>query len=306
LASILRVIIYMKIIVTGSLGRTGEPLARELIQEGHSVTVISSNAEKQKDIEALGATAAIGSLEDRDFLAPTFADADAVYAIVPPDPTAIDSRAFYQRIGNSYAHAVQVSGVKRVVHLSAWGADLDKGTGLIVGSHDVEVILNKLPADVAVTHLRAGFIYYNLYLFIEPIKHTGVIATNYGGDDVIVMVDPKDIAAVAAEELQSPATGKNVRYVASDERTADEVATVLGVAIGKPDLKWEILTDEQMRDDMQQHGVPAQMIIGIVELNAAIHSGIMHEGYLQHKPATLGKVKIEDFAKEFAAAFRRS
>ncbi len=296
----------MKIIVTGSLGRTGKPLATELIQKGHSVTVISSNSERQKDIEALGATAAIGSLEDADFLSSTFAGADAVYAIVPPDLAAIDSRAYYQKIGNSYAQAIQNSGVKRVVHLSSWGADLDKGTGFIVGSHDIEGILDKLPADVAVTHLRAAFIYYNLYLFIEPIKHTGVIATNYGGDDVVVMVDAKDIAAAAAEELQSSATGKNVRYVASDERTADDVAAVLGDAIGEPDLKWEILTDDQMRDNMLQHGAPPQMAAGLVELNAAIHSGIMREGYLQNKPTVMGKVKIEDFAREFAAAFKRA
>jgi uncharacterized protein YbjT (DUF2867 family) len=293
----------MKIIVTGSLGHTGKPLATELVQKGHHVTVISSNPEKQKDIEDLGAKAAIGSLEDADFLASTFADADAVYAIVPPNYAALDSRAYYRKIGNGYAQAIQKSGIGRVVHLSSWGADLDKGTGFILGSHDVEGILDDLPIDVAVTHLRAGFIYYNFYHFIETIKNAGFIAANYGGDDRMVMVDPKDIAAAAAEELQTPASGKNVRYVASDERTADEAAQILGVAIGKPDLKWETLTDEQMRDNMQRHGVPTQIIDNTVELNAAIHSGIMREGYEQHKPTRMGKVKIEDFAKEFAAAF---
>jgi nucleoside-diphosphate-sugar epimerase len=43
----------MKIILTGSLGHIGKPLAQELVQKGHAVTVISSNPEKQKDIEAL-------------------------------------------------------------------------------------------------------------------------------------------------------------------------------------------------------------------------------------------------------------
>jgi alkylated DNA repair dioxygenase AlkB len=35
----------------------------QLVQKGHPVTVISSNPEKQTDIEAVGATAAIGSLK---------------------------------------------------------------------------------------------------------------------------------------------------------------------------------------------------------------------------------------------------
>ena len=295
----------MKIIVTGSLGNTGKPLATELVQKGHAVTVISSSPEKQKDIEELGARAALGSLEDASFLASAFAGADAVYALVPPNYVAPDSRAFYQKIGNSYAQAIKQSGIKRVVHLSSWGAELAEGTGFILGSHDVEGILNALPSEVAVTHLRAGYINYNLFRFTDMIKNAGFLAANYGDDDVIVMVDPTDIAAAAAEELQTSATGKHVRYVASDERTASEVARVLGAAIDKPDLRWKLLTDAQMRDTMQQHNVPAHIIANTVELNAAIHSGILREGYLQHKPTALGKVKTEDFAKQFAAAYQK-
>ena len=68
----------MKITLTGSLGHIGKPLTASLVQKGHSITVISSKPDKQKDIEALGATAAIGSLEDADFLAATFKGSDAV------------------------------------------------------------------------------------------------------------------------------------------------------------------------------------------------------------------------------------
>lgn len=49
----------MKIIITGSLGHISKPLAIGLVKQGHSVTVISSNADKQKDIEAISAIAAI-------------------------------------------------------------------------------------------------------------------------------------------------------------------------------------------------------------------------------------------------------
>ncbi|MDF2433958.1 MAG: hypothetical protein JWP44_3589 [Mucilaginibacter sp.] len=74
----------MKIIVTGSLGHIGKPLTEELVQKGHTVRVINSKREKQKEIEGLGATAAIGTLEDADFLTTTFTGADAVYTMVPP------------------------------------------------------------------------------------------------------------------------------------------------------------------------------------------------------------------------------
>jgi uncharacterized protein YbjT (DUF2867 family) len=51
----------MKIVVTDSLGNISKPLTTEFVQEGYLVTVISRKPEKQKDIETLGAMAAIGS-----------------------------------------------------------------------------------------------------------------------------------------------------------------------------------------------------------------------------------------------------
>jgi len=72
----------MKIIVTGSTGHVSQPLTEELVQKGHSVTVISSNAEKQPAIDAMGTPAAIGSWEDVDFLTATFTGADGVYCML--------------------------------------------------------------------------------------------------------------------------------------------------------------------------------------------------------------------------------
>ena len=295
----------MNIIVTGSLGHISKPLAEELVHNGHTVTVISSKSEKQQDIEALGAVAAIGSLEDPDFLAATFTGADAVYCMIPPNFAAPDQLAHYQRIGRSYAQAIGQSGVKRVVHLSSWGAHLDRGTGFIVGSHHVEGMLNELP-DVALTHLRAGYIYYNLYNYTGMVKGRGIIGANYGGNDQLVMVAPADIAAAAADELTNPTTtDQHVRYVASDERTANEIAHSLGAAIGKPDLHWVTFTNEQLKSSMEQRGVPAHIITNTIELGSSIHSGALRENYDRHKPAVMGRVKLDDFANEFAAAYAK-
>ena len=291
----------MKIIVTGSLGNVSQPLATELLQAGHAVTVISSQPAKRPVIEALGASAAIGSVQDADFLAATFSGADAVYVMVPPNFAAPDLRAYYQGLGHSYAQAIARAGVGRVVHLSSWGAHLAQGTGIILGSHDVEGILNELPG-VALTHLRPTSFYTNLFGFMGMIKAAGFMGANYGGDDRVAMVHPRDIAAAAAEELTRP-TGPPVRYVASDERTATETARVLGAAIGQPALTWVTFTDEQMRENLAKNGVPPPIAAGIVELYASIHSGKLGEDYEQHKPLAMGRVKLEEFAQEFAAAF---
>ncbi|RRB04281.1 NAD(P)H-binding protein [Larkinella rosea] len=295
----------MKVVVTGSLGHIGQPLTQLLVQRGHAVTVVSRTPDKQKDIEALGATAAIGSLEDVDFLASTFAGADVVHAMIPPNNAVPNPMARNRMLGDCLARAIGQSDVKRAVYVSSYGAQLEKGTGLIVGHHHTENALNALPNLEALTHLRATYIYYNLYAYLTMIKTTGFIRANYGDDDRVVLVSPQDIAAAAADEIENQKPGKIVKYVASDERTCREIAQILGRAIGKPDLKWVTITDEQMQSGMEANGVPALVAGQLVEMFGACHSGILHDDYDRHRPTTMGNVKIEDFAREFAVAFNQ-
>ena len=297
----------MKITITGSLGHISKPLAKELVLKGHIVTVISSKPEKQKEIEAFGAIAAIGSIEDVKFLTASFTGADAVYSMIPPhnffEPN-FDLMAYCRRISHNYVQAIQQSGVKRVVHLSSIGAHLDKGTGLILLHHAAESILNEL-SDVAITYMRPVAFYYNLYGFLAAIKNTGMIASNYGGEDRVAWVSPMDIAAAVAGEIVTALVGRKVRYVASDEPSCNEIASILGAAIGKPDLKWVVITNEQMQSGLEAIGMPAQLAAGFVDLNASMHRGELFQDYYQNRPRVMGNVKLKDFAKEFAAAFKQ-
>ncbi len=101
----------MKIVLTGSLGHIGKPLSQQLVAAGHQVTVISSNAAKQQEIEALGATAAIGSVADAAFLATACSGADALYVMIPPDFGQTDQIAYYKGLGQTYAAVIRQSGV---------------------------------------------------------------------------------------------------------------------------------------------------------------------------------------------------
>lgn len=299
----------MKIIITGSLGNISKPLTKELVQKGHTVTVISSKAERQQDIEAIGAKAAIGKMEDADFLSAVFKDADIVYLMEATGTGSFFDQNFdiigaINKIGNSYAQAIQQSGVKCVVHLSSIGAHMDKGNGILAFHYNVENILKQLPNDVSIKFMRPVGFYYNMFAFIQAIKTRGAIVQNYGGDEKEPWVSPLDIAAVIAEEVEKPFNGRTIRYIASDEVSPNEVAKVLGEAIGKPDLKWMVIPDEQLLNGMISMSMNPQIAKGFVEMNASRRSGVLYEDYYSNKP-TLGKIKLKDFAKDFELAFNK-
>jgi uncharacterized protein YbjT (DUF2867 family) len=292
----------MKIIVTGSTGNISKPLTALLVNAGHEVTVISSNASKKEEIAQAGAKAAIGSVEDEQFLTNTFTGADAIYTMVPPNFGATDYRQHLGAIGLHYANAIKKSGVKNIVNLSSIGAHLDGGTGPIAGLHDVEKHLNALEG-VSVKHIRASFFYVNFFANVDMIKHAGIIGSNYGEQARMVMVHPNDIAAAVAQAFATPFEGKTVQYISSDERTTDEIAATLGKAIGNEKLPWVNFTDEQAFDGMVQAGLPAEISRNYVEMGSAVRSGILWEDYDAKKTKPAGKIKLEQFAEEFKAAF---
>ena len=296
----------MKFVVTGSLGNISKPLAEKLVAAGHSVTVVSSKADKTAQIEAIGAKAAIGSVEDVDFLTKTFLGADAVYTMVPPNFGASNWKKYIANIGENYAEAIHASGVKNVVNLSSMGAHMPEGCGPVSGLFFVEKALNALEV-VNVKHLRPGFFYTNFLANIGMVKHMSIIGGNYGENATLVIVHPEDIAEVAAEELLNLSfKGKSVRYIVSDEKTTQEVATTLGKAIGKPELPWVNFKDEETLGGMLQAGVPEEIAKNYAEMGAAMRSGEMDSDYKKNKPAIFGKTKLEAFAPVFAAVYAQS
>jgi len=246
-------------------------------------------------------------MEDAGFLSAAFTGADVVYAMEARPSGGffdhnLDVMVAINKIANNYRQAIQQSGVKKVIHLSSIGAHTDTGVGILKFHYGVENTLKQLPGDVSIKFMRPVGFYYNMFAFIQTIKKQGAIIQNYGGDDKEPWVSPLDIAATIAEEIEKPFEGRKVRYIASDEVSPNEVAKVLGEAIGKPDLKWLEIPDEQLLNGMLAAGMNPQTAKGFVEMNMSRRNGVLYEDYYRHKP-TLGRIKLTDFAKEFATAY---
>jgi NAD(P)H dehydrogenase (quinone) len=284
----------MKVIVTGSLGNVSQPLTETLVRHGHHVTVISSDPGKAAPIHDLGATAAIGSLADRDFLQHTLRGADALYAMLPFSFTEQDHLAYQRQIATNYVLALQHTGVKRAVVLSGWAAEL-------VPAASVEDVFTPL-TEVALTFLRPAYFHSNFFQSLVAIKQTGRLTATFGADDRLVLVSPKDIAAAAAEELVA-AVPSQIRYVGSEEMSCNEAARVLGTAIGIPTLPWMIISPEQMLAEYERSGMPVTLAKSLVDMQATIHDGTALAKFRQANPV-LSQVKLAEFAQEFAVAYQ--
>ncbi len=310
----------MKLIVTGSLGNISKPLTKLLVDQGHTVTVISSDPAKQVAIEALQATAAIGSIEDVFFLAKTFKSADAVYAMIPMPFTDADPQPYRAKMAANYTYALKQAAVPRVVALSGWSADL------IPGENAEDVFIEELK-NTSVTILRPASFYNNFYQSMSLIRgkgllgkyltlrysgvkalltgKTGLLMGNCGGDDRTVFVSPLDIADAVAEELIKRPDHTTIRYIGSEEMTCNEAAAIIGNAVGKPWLKWVLLSDKQMLQGLKMAKLPEKLAELLVAMQAAMHSGKPLENFHRNNPK-MGKIKLAEFAKEFASTYQQN
>jgi uncharacterized protein YbjT (DUF2867 family) len=295
----------MKFVVTGGAGHVSKPLTELLLRKGHDVTVVGRKAENLAGLVKLGATPAVGDMRDAPFLKGIFKGTDGVYLMVPPMWDADDQKRLSTTFAQGFAEAIKDAGVRNAVFLSSYGAHRLDDAGAISGLGRAEVVLNQLQG-VNVLHLRAGYFYTNLLLSIDLIKksgHMGNMFTIPAG--TFTLVDPKDIARAAADALVSQDfKGHSFRYIISDVSGTDEIADLIGKAIGLPKLKWIKFPKPEFKKVLLSYGFANGAADDYVEMFETLDTGLLFEDIQRSKPKVEG-LSIEDFAQQFAAAYRQ-
>jgi uncharacterized protein YbjT (DUF2867 family) len=294
----------MKYVVTGAAGKVSKPLALQLLAAGHSVTVIGRDTNNLQALMRAGAKTAIGSVEDAIFLKEAFAGADAVFTFVPTDIFVNDIKTQHESIGRNYAEAIVANGIKHVVNLSGIGAHLLQEAGPLSAHHYAEEALYSLK-HVNVRTLRSVYFYHNLLTMIGMLRYMNMMGSNFSfTQGKFPVAHPNDVADAAAEELlQLDFSGHSIRYIASDETGTDEIAAVLGKAIGKPELQWTKFGPGDVFQGLQQNGFPEKTAKEYVEMFHSMDCGLVTEDYWKNRPQRYGKIKLEAFAREFAEIY---
>lgn len=295
----------MNYVLTGSLGHISKPLAEKLIKAGHNVTIITSSQSHKKDIESLGGKAAVGSVDDPQFITKAFQGADMVYLMIPPKWDISNWIDYMKKVADIYVQAIKKNNIKKVVQLSSVGAHMKKGAGPVDGLAYLEEQLKAIP-DLDAIFLRPSYFYYNTFNMIPMIQHMNIMGSNQPEDETIYLTHTNDIADAAAEEmLNAKFKGKEVKYIISDKRTWKEVTDVLSNSIGKKDVKWVEFSDEEALNGMLQSGLNKAIAEEYVKMGKAMRNGEFQADIKQRGPVKMGKIKLEDFSKEFAQTYKK-
>jgi uncharacterized protein YbjT (DUF2867 family) len=263
-------------VVLGASGNTGHIVAKTLLARGQKVRAVGRNASHLQPLAANGAEISIADVTDAAALTKAFQQADAAYVMIPPNPTSNDALAYAERVSEAIAAAAKNSGVRNIVSLSSIGADKPSGTGPVVGLHNFEQKLNRIDA-ANVLHLRAVYFMENTLPQASAIRAMDCTAGPLRPDLKLSMIASRDIGAAAADALlQLAFRGKQTREL-HGQRDLDytEVTAIIGTAIGKPNLKYVHLTDDQIRPALIQMGMSDNFASLLLEMTSALNSGYM-------------------------------
>jgi len=293
-------------VVLGASGNTGHVVAKNLLARGQKVRVVGRNAAHLQPLAAEGAEIFIGDVLDATTLTKAFHQADAAYVMIPPNPTSNDVRAYQDRVSDAIVAAVRNAGVRNVVSLSSFGADKPSGTGPVAGLHDLEQKLNQIDGT-NVLHLRAGYFMENTLPQVGAIRMLGSMVGPVSPNLKLPMIATRDIGAAAADALLRLAfQGKQTQEL-QGQRDLDytEAATIIGKAIGKPDLGYIQAPDNQVRAAMVQMGMSENFASLILEMAAALNTG--HMRALEPRSAVnTTPTKFEPFVVEsFVPAYQQ-
>jgi uncharacterized protein YbjT (DUF2867 family) len=291
--------------ITGATGNTGSVIATKLLARGKKVRVIGRDARRLEDFVRRGAEAFVADVTDAAALTNAFTGAEAVYAMIPPNPGAPDISAYQERVSDAIVAAITKAGVGHVALLSSVGADKPQKTGPVVGLHNFEQKLDSV-AGLNAVYIRAGYFMQNTLPQIGVIQNFGLLGGPLRADLAVAMIAAQDIGDWAAEELlRLDFSGKQAReLLGRRDLTYKEAASVIGQAIGRPTLSYSQFPPALIKPALLQSGMSSNMADLILEMSEALNSGYMAPLEARSAQNTTPTAFETFVAQEFAPRFK--
>jgi uncharacterized protein YbjT (DUF2867 family) len=165
--------------------------------------------------------------------------------------------------------------------------------------------LNRLP-DTHVLHLRATYFMENMLMNLPMIKAQGINGGPLRPDVKMSFIASKDIGDYATRRLLAlDFAGKDVQeLIGAADMSPQEITSILGSAVGKPDLKWAQFPYEDAYQAMVGMGLSGSIARSYVDMSRFLNEGgfnVISRDAENTTPTTAGQFAKEVFAPAYNA-----
>lgn len=284
------------ILVTGATGTIGTQVVNELAKKNDVVVRAGVRDPKKASGFASNVQAVAMDLEKPESLAAAMKGVDKVFLLTPFSDRQVE-------LGKRIVDAAKTAGVKHIVKLSAFGAEIEPGITLGRWHREVEKAIEA--SGIAWTFIRPNNFFENFVNYYPPDKE-GAIYLPWG-NGACSFVDGRDVGACIASALAASGTehhGKAYVPTGPAAITIADAAATIGKVTGRA-TKYVDVPEDAAKKAMLGMGMPAWMVDAMMELH-----GIDKAGYAALVTGDVQKLtgkaprSFEDFARDNAAKWR--
>jgi uncharacterized protein YbjT (DUF2867 family) len=263
------------IVITTPTGTIGHQVLENLLDSDESLRVIVRDpsrlsAETRDRVEAVE-----GSHGDADVVNVAFADADAVFWLCPPNPTAWSVDDAYVGFSRPACDAFRTHGVKRAVSVTALGRGtaMAKDAGFVTAS----LAMDDLIASTGVSYraLTMPSFMDNIARQAEPISKQGLFFSPIDGDRKLPAVATRDIATVATRWLLADNWGgvEEVPVLGPEDLSFNDMAETMSDILER-EVRFQQIPLEAYKEQFTKLGMSDAMAQGMTDMAAAKNKGL--------------------------------
>ncbi|MEU6479901.1 NAD(P)H-binding protein [Streptomyces sp. NPDC047017] len=278
------------IVVTGATGNIGRPLTQAVAEAGHQVTAVSRHSTTVPN----GVRHVTADLARPASLKPALAGAKALFLLLSGDLHATGAHPA-DLIGEAAA-----SGVRRIVLLSTLGVATRPYGPTRIAMRELEDILRESGLEWAI--LRPGGFASNALWWAESVRTRQVVAAPFG-DVGVPVIDPADIAAVAAAcLLDDRHTGGVYELTGPEVITPRRQTEAIAAALGSP-VRFHELTRDEAKTAMTQ-SMPAELADDTLDILGSPNPAELRVSPDVQRVLGRAPLPFTDWAARNVAAFR--